>query len=244
MSNTNTPISLSVGLPAGTSAQSAARSAAQSAAQSAATPGTIRQRPSTTSAQKPKRDPARCSVQTAAPSAASNAAPGPSLLRSMFQCNFCRIDMNRLPFLRLRLLDQLLACCGLPIYQCPHCFGCARKPWIPRWLRGGQQRKANAILTTSRDADEDVTDGDCEPVTIPLSVPLTSSEPVPTQAPIPTPNQTATSQQRSLLQETLPAAFPALPSTATASSDGRAEHDCCPAASHPMDAVAQAVTAH
>lgn len=85
-------------------------------------------------------------------------------MRSFFQCNFCRLDLKRLSFSRLRFTDRLLMFLGLPVYQCPHCFGCSRKPWIPRWLL-----TLTAAGTAGETSTETVTDDDCGPITIPLT---------------------------------------------------------------------------
>lgn len=86
-------------------------------------------------------------------------------MRSFFQCNFCRLNLKRISFSRLRLADRVLMLLGLPVYQCPHCFGCSRKPWIPQWLL--TLLSGPAIATT--ESTETVTDDDCGPVTIPLA---------------------------------------------------------------------------
>ncbi|MCR9197844.1 MAG: hypothetical protein NXI04_04335 [Planctomycetaceae bacterium] len=86
-------------------------------------------------------------------------------MRSFFQCNFCRLNLKRLSFSRLRFADRVLMFLGLPVYQCPHCFGCSRKPWIPQWLLTVLSGPAK----TAEDSTETVTDDDCGPITIPLA---------------------------------------------------------------------------
>jgi len=86
-------------------------------------------------------------------------------VRSFFQCNFCRLNLKRISFSRLRLADRLLMLLGLPVYQCPHCFGCSRKPWVPQWLLSLLSHPA----TAAEESTETVTDDDCGPITIPLA---------------------------------------------------------------------------
>ena len=83
---------------------------------------------------------------------------GTLVFKKFYKCNFCQIDYNILPFSILRFPDKLMALLGLRLYQCPHCFSCARLPWLP--LR---KKNAKNSADSEVELDRDST-GDCGPV--------------------------------------------------------------------------------
>ena len=54
-----------------------------------------------------------------------------SIIDYFYRCNFCRCDLELVPFSILRIPAMLAGLLGMRVHQCPHCFGCVFRPYLP-----------------------------------------------------------------------------------------------------------------